>query len=210
MGRFINADSFASTGQGLLGYNVCAYCNNNPNNFSDYSGNIPVLAWGYLGAGVVCGIANVFPVARTGGTINDCISAFAVGAAGGVIGFGVAHAMKFTVQGAIAGRAVSSVVCDIGTPLAISGSVSEREVVLSAVDIIMDSLFSTISYYYTEPIAQKIRYFVDPAIDGFMDNIESYLFYEKPTSTGTGNGTYTPHIPGSPGYGIGGNMHVRD
>ena len=29
-GRFINADSFASTGQGFLGYNMFAYCGNNP------------------------------------------------------------------------------------------------------------------------------------------------------------------------------------
>ena len=28
--RFINADGYVSTGQGLLGYNMYAYCNNNP------------------------------------------------------------------------------------------------------------------------------------------------------------------------------------
>ncbi len=30
LGRFLNADSYASTGQGLLGYNMFAYCLNNP------------------------------------------------------------------------------------------------------------------------------------------------------------------------------------
>ena len=30
IGRFINADSLVSTGQGVLGYNMFAYCNNNP------------------------------------------------------------------------------------------------------------------------------------------------------------------------------------
>ena len=30
MGRFINADSYASTGQGILGNNMFAYCGNNP------------------------------------------------------------------------------------------------------------------------------------------------------------------------------------
>ena len=29
-GRFLNADGYVSTGQGLLGYNMYAYCNNNP------------------------------------------------------------------------------------------------------------------------------------------------------------------------------------
>lgn len=36
--RFINADKYASTGDGLLGYNMFAYCSNNPVNYSDPSG----------------------------------------------------------------------------------------------------------------------------------------------------------------------------
>jgi len=40
MGRFVNADAFASTGQGVLGNNMFAYCNNNPINFVDPSGYI--------------------------------------------------------------------------------------------------------------------------------------------------------------------------
>ena len=36
--RFINADKFVSTGQGLLGYNMFAYCNNNPIMYTDPSG----------------------------------------------------------------------------------------------------------------------------------------------------------------------------
>jgi RHS repeat-associated protein len=38
LGRFINADSYASTGQGFLGYNMFAYCGNNPCNKNDNSG----------------------------------------------------------------------------------------------------------------------------------------------------------------------------
>ena len=36
--RFINADNFASTGQGILGHNMFAYCGNNPIVFRDSSG----------------------------------------------------------------------------------------------------------------------------------------------------------------------------
>jgi RHS repeat-associated protein len=36
--RFINADRYASTGDALLGYNMFAYCSNNPVNYSDPSG----------------------------------------------------------------------------------------------------------------------------------------------------------------------------
>ena len=37
-GRFINADGYISTGTGLIGYNMYAYCNNNPVMYVDYSG----------------------------------------------------------------------------------------------------------------------------------------------------------------------------
>ena len=38
MGRFINADAFAATGQGILGNNMFAYCGNNPVNLLDSGG----------------------------------------------------------------------------------------------------------------------------------------------------------------------------
>ena len=41
VGRFINADTLVSTGQGILGYNMFAYCNNNPTLFCDCSGDCP-------------------------------------------------------------------------------------------------------------------------------------------------------------------------
>lgn len=36
--RFINADSYASTGQGFIGYNMFAYCGNSPVNANDPAG----------------------------------------------------------------------------------------------------------------------------------------------------------------------------
>ena len=39
IGRFLNADAFASTGQGLLGNNMFAYCRNNPISRKDVTGN---------------------------------------------------------------------------------------------------------------------------------------------------------------------------
>lgn len=41
--RFINADSYASTGQGFVGTNMFAYCNNNPVILLDVSGCISVV-----------------------------------------------------------------------------------------------------------------------------------------------------------------------
>ena len=41
-GRFLNADSYASTGQGIIGYNMFAYCLGDPVNFTDNSGEVAV------------------------------------------------------------------------------------------------------------------------------------------------------------------------
>ena len=40
IGRFLNADGYVTTGQGLLSYNMFAYCGNNPVNRVDYTGRI--------------------------------------------------------------------------------------------------------------------------------------------------------------------------
>ena len=51
MGRFINADIFASTGQGVLGSNMFAYCCNNPLLHEDSSGKSAAIAGGIVGGG---------------------------------------------------------------------------------------------------------------------------------------------------------------
>ncbi len=55
MGRFINADAFVSTGQGLLGNNMFAYCLNNPVNMLDTTGNFPWLVVGFLALTTIIG-----------------------------------------------------------------------------------------------------------------------------------------------------------
>ena len=42
VGRFINADSYASTGQSMIGHNMFAYCGNSPANFSDETGHVAI------------------------------------------------------------------------------------------------------------------------------------------------------------------------
>ena len=49
MGRFINADTYVSTGQGFVGNNMFAYCLNNPVNYSDKSGKLADSYSGWLG-----------------------------------------------------------------------------------------------------------------------------------------------------------------
>lgn len=48
IGRFINADTFADNGQGFIGSNMFAYCNNNPVNNSDPTGQFSLFGKGIL------------------------------------------------------------------------------------------------------------------------------------------------------------------
>ena len=43
-GRFLNADAYASTGQGIVGHNMFAYCLNNPTCLADFTGFAPTTA----------------------------------------------------------------------------------------------------------------------------------------------------------------------
>ena len=56
-GRFVNADRFISTDTGLLGFNMYAYCNNEPILRKDYSGSLFGLVLGMYAviAGVIIG-----------------------------------------------------------------------------------------------------------------------------------------------------------
>ena len=52
--RFINADGYVSTGQGLIGYNMFAYCGNNPVMGYDPTGHWD---WGGVVAGLILAVA---------------------------------------------------------------------------------------------------------------------------------------------------------
>ena len=64
--RFINADSYSSTGQGITGYNMFAYCGNNPVLRKDNDGDF----W-HLIVGAVVGIATQY--------VSDVVTSLAEG-----------------------------------------------------------------------------------------------------------------------------------
>ena len=58
VGRFVNADGYVSTGQGILEHNMFSYCLNNPVNFADPLGNAPFINAIYIGLLLTAGIAS--------------------------------------------------------------------------------------------------------------------------------------------------------
>lgn len=95
IGRWINADNqIAGIGGEVLGYNLFAYCTNNPINMSDPSGNWPKWATKLVAAvAVVAVVAVVAAVTVATAGAGTAIAAVAVGAAkGAAIGFAVGAA----------------------------------------------------------------------------------------------------------------------
>ena len=81
--RFINADGYASTGQGFTGLNMFAYCNNSPSSASDPSGEFPWIT-GLIGA-AIGGVVGAVSAAINGGDWIDVTISFVAGAASGFI-----------------------------------------------------------------------------------------------------------------------------
>jgi len=188
IGRFISADALVSTGQGLLGYNMFAYCGNNPIMRTDPTGQFwgSLLAAGAVAA-IITGISNAISTASTGGSVQDCLIAGLVGAAAGAVGFAVAAATSFTPLGNVAGRVAATLVCDLGTCAAVNGKISQEDVAYAAVDATMDACISSISYYYN-PIEDMVpQTAVNATIDGVVDVVETVVYHAKTSQ----NNSYT-------------------
>ena len=84
MGRFINADAFVTTGQGLLGNNMFAYCNNNSVCNVDPSGNAFFTALGAL-TGFIAGALTATIHNALSDEKIDVFTAGTQGAIGGAI-----------------------------------------------------------------------------------------------------------------------------
>ena len=113
-GRFISPDSYASTGQGILGHNMFAYCNNNPVNLSDSSGNWPKMStiFGVV-AGVAVAVAAVAAVVVTCGAAAPAMAILGGGIAGGLSAGTIATA-----------AAVGSAAVTVAKVAAVAGAIS--------------------------------------------------------------------------------------
>ena len=78
--RFINADSYHSTGQGIIGSNMFAYCLNNPVNYYDSDGSfaiaIPLIALGKILFDACVSVLAVVVAWEIGVTIGEAINSF--------------------------------------------------------------------------------------------------------------------------------------
>ena len=123
IGRFINADAFASTDVlGLLSTNMFAYCENNPINCSDPTGHAFMLLTAAIGA-ISGAIVGGIVAAKNGGNILVGIGTGA--AVGGLIGLGAGAAAGVL----LAGSATASTTAVVTGAGALASTVSSAGVV---------------------------------------------------------------------------------
>ena len=104
LGRFINADSYTSTGQGILGNNMFTYCGNNPVGREDDGGEF----WNVVVGAVIGAVVNTvvsYAASTMAGeefSLADAGVAFASGAiAGAVAATGLGALGQAVVGGAV-------------------------------------------------------------------------------------------------------------
>ena len=138
--RFINADSYAGTGQSLTGYNMFAYCNNNPVMMDDKTGTWPdwnkvwkvatsiveVTVGAALVATGVGGLAGGALIAAGAGSL---IGGFANEASGGSFGAGW---LGGQVGGALTGLSIGAGALLYGAASASAGYAASAAVVCGA------------------------------------------------------------------------------
>ncbi len=88
MGRFINADAFASTNQGLLSNNMYTYCLNNPINNSDPTGESVLMTLLFAAAGAAVNVATTWIAATVTGQSYSFSDGCAAALSGALCSFG--------------------------------------------------------------------------------------------------------------------------
>ena len=197
IGRFINADSYSSTGQGIIGNNMFVYCLNNPINQSDPSGNIAVSLAALVASAVGTGISNAICTFLTGGSAEEVLLAGVLGAVFGAMSYSVSTLAGLALLGNVIVRGVATFTCGITTTYLINDALTSSDVASAAVDTVGDMIYSNIGYYWaTEWIKSDVMQNIcNVCYDAVCDIGGTYIFSrfaeENRTSNKSGSATST-------------------
>ena len=116
--RFVSADVYLSTGQGVLGHNSYAYCGNNPITRADEGGEFWNFIVGAVAGALISGVAQIVSNVVSGQNWSDGLGvAMVTGAASGLLaasGVGLVGSIAGNAAISMAGNAANQVVRNDG------------------------------------------------------------------------------------------------
>ena len=144
--RFINGDKYSATATGFLGYNMFAYCNNNPIIAADYDGEwLNIVIGAVIGGAINLGVAllehkpiDVAIVSTVCGAANGALSAMGLGAVAGAVTSFIDSTYSNVRDIATKGKPIGKAVVDItvntalGLAFGAMGSANSADIAKSA------------------------------------------------------------------------------
>lgn len=138
IGRFINADGYASTGQGVIGNNMFAYCLNNPTNHLDENGTFAITL-AIVVAGLVSTALSGFDMGISAAMNKQ---SFWKGFAAGCIGGAVGYICGLFSKSPLIGRAMSTAVTGLANEYFQKGTLKQMDWGMYTADVVMDTTYS--------------------------------------------------------------------
>ena len=171
--RFVNADGYVSTGQGLLSHNMFAYCLNNPVNKVDPNGDAAIttaVVLTGLAVSLISGLDMEISASMSG---QNFWAGFGAGFIGGAVGYTVVVALASALGpwALTIGRGTGTAVTGLCNEFLQYGNLNNMNWGAYGVDIVMDMTFSIIS---PVPSSQLIA---GSFVDAGVDISQTYLFY---------------------------------
>ena len=154
VGRFINADAYVSTGQGVLGNNMYLYCGNNPVNVFDPTGQFGWFSLAAAVLGAVVGAAT--QIATNVLTGNNNVLEGVIGAALGGAVYNVVALSGNIVAASAAGSATEAFVNEVGSYIFGGKKLSKENVLNSLSNVARDTVEGTITASITGKASSKI------------------------------------------------------
>jgi len=159
--RFINADSYSSTGQGIIGNNMYAYCNNNPVISTDPNGEFAWFTAANFAIGAVVGAATQITAnLLTGNTSLMGENSMFKGVVGAALGGGVYNVVGLATgsiaAASAAGSATEAVVNEIGTYFGSGKKLTFRNVASSAANVVTTTVTNSLTAAVTGKISTRL------------------------------------------------------
>ena len=194
--RFVNADGYVSTGQGLLSHNMFAYCLNNPVNKVDPNGDAAIEA-AIIAAGLAVSLISALDMGISASMSGQNFWAgFGAGFIGGAVGYIIMWKLVPVLGpwASVVGRGAGTAVTGLSNELLQYGNLNNMNWGAYGADIIMDMTFSMI-YCALPPIPGA-------AVDAVVDVGQTYLYYTPQAQENIRNGyqhnTNKSKVPSKP------------